>query len=651
MLSIRHVKAKKNMPATSVVSTFFAKYTKNQGDLMSQKALLAPTMLTSKLTEIETLEEMINVYFTILDSQERKSIRTAINARLTDVLSFYDLNESVYFYIKLIQLAKKIAFSNSPVGSNKTPNNYIHHANASGHLFDVLIKHGWILLDQLGAKDLSTHQKLMQNIIDMTIFYSNGYSDAADLVNQFLSSMDILIKSAALIDDIERCLDQSEAGLSYALEQLSLRSIDFPSAIVLVEKNMFTTFFYRSTFKMKQGDVELASMFMEVCKNIKSKPVFSENIWMIRQYSHLEAAFSLLNTQLDDERNTETALESESSVLVKKERSKRKKKAKKKSAIIENIIEPVLESIPPMAKDFIGITARLPKVYVENAQARALLDELSCICELHECDGFLFGGSIYKNNPNDFDIVFPNIFDADNNNGARRFLDRLINKGATIRSTKVISGHPDFQVIKLHWFAHKIDVIVTPKSLLEHLAILDFTAGSIYYSLRRKQMYRLPLSTALQDIDRKKLNLMTDPLTSFSQDPSRIFRAIRIIASGNGYTLSFKCEDAIRVLFMGSHNLFKMLPDETLFLQLGLLFSSVDRIKHLNELSRLGLMNKLIDALVCRPDTRAYSYINQLSAYNNTHYFFAYCPALFQPTIESNNVLISNPQKMLGANA
>ncbi len=260
-----------------------------------------------------------------------------------------------------------------------------------------------------------------------------------------------------------------------------------------------------------------------------------------------------------------------------------------------------------------------PRCYLANPYLKELLDEISILFQRGECEGYLYGSAHYKENPSDFDILLPNIRTFDETQKAQTLIDSFIEQGGVVTSFNPNTGEWGYRkfnryVIPLTWRQFKLEFIVSEKSCDEHAQLLDFTIGARYFNLKRQEMHVISGINAFVDTHCKKINTIHEPFQSFSEDLSRVFRAVRLV--GDGFVLSSDAVSAIKRIFSSPENPFiQSLHPNKLTQQLSLLLASPTKVEQFNLLFELGVLNKLIDCLSSRIDVAGNYYYRKIEPY------------------------------------
>lgn len=261
-----------------------------------------------------------------------------------------------------------------------------------------------------------------------------------------------------------------------------------------------------------------------------------------------------------------------------------------------------------------------PICYTKNPMLRALLDEISNQLNASDVEGYLYGSSNYKIQPNDFDILLPNIVWDEHQEKVHQLLQQFIDAGAIITAHNPETGEYGYKKINRHiipmrWRGFSIEWSISEKNYLQHGQMLDFTVGALYFNLREKKRYAIEGMNACADLNTKTINTIINPMDSFLHDPSRIFRAIRLMAD-EGFSLSIACEQAIHAIFSNTIVPFRFIgPQMTpgkLYQQLDLLFKARDPSKHLQLLNQFDALLRLYDDLLKLNTFQAHHFLSQM---------------------------------------
>lgn len=128
----------------------------------------------------------------------------------------------------------------------------------------------------------------------------------------------------------------------------------------------------------------------------------------------------------------------------------------------------------------------------------------------------------------------------------------------------------------------------------------DFTVNALYYDIRDYNV--LDFTGGYNDVKRRKLQLIGDPITRFREDPVRLLRAIRFVVK-NGFEIDFATAEPIKPL----GHLLEDVPAARLFDETLKLFMGGYALQVFAWLERYGLFRvlfpetgKLIDNSVTR---------------------------------------------------
>ena len=267
-----------------------------------------------------------------------------------------------------------------------------------------------------------------------------------------------------------------------------------------------------------------------------------------------------------------------------------------------------------------------PKCYTHNPFLKNLLDQVCEHFKHTSCEGYLYGSANYKQCPSDFDILLPNINTLSDRQAVHDLLQRFIVEGGAVTASDPVTGEYGYKksnryVIPVAWKGFNLEFVVSNKPHTEHAKILDFTVGALYFNLHTLQLLPVWGMTGLVDVKQKCINTIIHPQESFTEDLSRVFRAVRIVAK-EGFCLSRDCDYVIKELFSGTDNPFssKMRPGK-MYQQLRLMFESGCVSQNLEILHELGAFGKLFEWLSVRYDNAGRYYTEQLRPFD----------AMFQP--------------------
>lgn len=265
-----------------------------------------------------------------------------------------------------------------------------------------------------------------------------------------------------------------------------------------------------------------------------------------------------------------------------------------------------------------------PRCYMENDYLKGLLEKIFLIFNQSKCAGYLYGSSLYKASPSDFDILIPNIITDADNADVLELIGLFIADGGRVT---VRNSPPDVygyrkhnrHIIPMDWMGFKLEFNVSKKGYHEHARILDFTLNK-HWDLKKQMFLEVAGIHSPSDLNNKKINTILDPLESFTEDPSRIFRAIRLIAS-EGFSLSDACDAAIRDMFSNPGNPFAdNMKAGKLNQQLTLLFASNAVQENMDALHHLGILRPLFDCLLQRHDQSGRYYREQIKPYYDQYF-------------------------------
>lgn len=265
-----------------------------------------------------------------------------------------------------------------------------------------------------------------------------------------------------------------------------------------------------------------------------------------------------------------------------------------------------------------------PKCCQTDSTLKALLINLSEIFKRSSCAQAYIYGSFHYKKPNDLDILLPKITSEAEREAALSFISLLIEDTGIVTTKNYQTGEYGYKkhglhIIPMEWKNIKIELILTEKDYTSHAMMLDFTIGAQYFNLRTLDLHTIPGLNSYNDVLNKRLNTITDPQKSFTEDLSRIFRAIRLIAD-EGFVLYPACESAIKTLFSSDMNPFLTMNPDKLCHQLDILLKSPYPIKHLDILHKLKMLDKLFGFTPKHSHQNVLTRLSQLNAYCSNSY-------------------------------
>lgn len=127
----------------------------------------------------------------------------------------------------------------------------------------------------------------------------------------------------------------------------------------------------------------------------------------------------------------------------------------------------------------------------------------------------------------------------------------------------------------------------------------DFTVNALYYSPEDDSLY--DYTQGLQDIDRRQLRMIGDPLTRYKEDPVRLLRAIRFAAK-----LGFRLEEGTAEPIRDNAHLLNHVPAARLFDEILKLFLNGSATATYTLLRDYGLLDALFPATMSVIDKSPY---------------------------------------------
>lgn len=236
------------------------------------------------------------------------------------------------------------------------------------------------------------------------------------------------------------------------------------------------------------------------------------------------------------------------------------------------------------ASEISFVTLPLKPACLAHANYAYVIEQLQHIAQQSDKNLYLFGSAIYKNQPNDLDLLLHYKDTA--------VLRALLAQGAHIVG-KFKKEHR--HILQLEWHGVKLDINFTHLTWPQHGQRLDFTSGAAYYNLRTQQTQALHADT-LEHIMRKELHCVQPggSLAMLQHDPSILFRAMRL-ARQEGCLWSDEFTTAVKTLTCLPANPFlhvKLGPNK-LYQEMERLFEPGHTRANLERLIQLNLFEKL----------------------------------------------------------
>ncbi|MFT6791724.1 MAG: poly(A) polymerase [Cellvibrionaceae bacterium] len=137
----------------------------------------------------------------------------------------------------------------------------------------------------------------------------------------------------------------------------------------------------------------------------------------------------------------------------------------------------------------------------------------------------------------------------------------------------------------------------------------DFTANALYYCAENSNIYEY--TTGLEDINKRQLRMIGDPVTRYKEDPVRLLRAIRFAAK-----LGFHIEEKTASVIPQQANLLSHIPPARLFEEVLKLFLHGYASAAYYLLKDNGLLLQLFPDTVPLLDNRIYDRLVELTMAN-----------------------------------
>ena len=243
---------------------------------------------------------------------------------------------------------------------------------------------------------------------------------------------------------------------------------------------------------------------------------------------------------------------------------KEKKIAAAESAVVRESVDQIIETIEVLHESEQHALAEgmpLPLCYnrPDHEFALSLIRSLLKQAVFKDLQLYLSGSVLYKESY-DIDILIPDVLD----NCMDALVDQLImqiqkiKNFGSIKIEKNTSGSFGYvcekngvkrRVIAFTLNDINIEFICVSRSLKAHAVGLDFRIGLNFFDLRTNTYVDEILEGTRTDLQAGIIDTIIDPMMSFSLDISRVFRALRIISSGDALQLSSRCHEAIKAQF------------------------------------------------------------------------------------------------------
>ncbi|MFZ4076658.1 MAG: hypothetical protein ACOYKA_01610 [Legionellaceae bacterium] len=275
-----------------------------------------------------------------------------------------------------------------------------------------------------------------------------------------------------------------------------------------------------------------------------------------------------------------------------------------------------------------------PRCYKANDDLEILFQDIAAIFKQAACRGYIYGSSITEDDPADTDILVPDIVSDEDQHRVNELIRLFIHQGARVTVFNDRGGYGYMKhnrtIIPVTWDGYKLEFSITEKSLHEHARRLDFTIRALYLNLDTLKLMPIEGINAFADLNQRVIQTIKAPHESFSEDPIRILRAVRLMVKG--YALSSSCRAAIETMFSGDNNPFLTINFEKLAHHVAVLLEPryADQSMQILHYS-LGLFSKVYDCFYM-------NYVIGKRSLNYMHHLMPYYDIFFpsEPTNSMN---------------
>lgn len=610
------------------------------------------------------------------DRCERKTIIDIMQSSLNDCFQLLNIEAAIDASQKTIAFITKYnadeLLSYSWLAAS--PHANVLSVSIIDELTDSFTDVCWDFFCKLHQQKNITCYPILQDILTALLNSSGAHLDLAFAYLALIENISLksTINHAYLETQIDISLKKAETQIRFFYSKLTHYAINYGIMLYHPERMLFFAYATKAKLEIQRNHFDLAH------ECIEKASIFIKKYAKTAQYKQSKPDPVRLLTQLRDAITQQKAYLAKSVQMhtEKEEASRQKTKANKPLTPTTEITTNTPPATPPIDVETIATSTieqqkpilnykqreaerkrlkkrkkeacdinLLPTCYTSNPHLKLLIDQIHEIFKNCLIEGYLFGSSHYKQYPGDFDILLPNI----KTNADKAHVIQLIqyfetHDGMAVRDQ--ITGELGYHtgnryVIPVHWKNWKLDFIVSEHDFIQHAKTLDFTIGAMYFSLREKKMFYMNAFPPFADLNLRRIHTISNPYASFHQDPSLIFRGIRLCATESFY-FSSECIEAINKLFFEeNNNLFLLLKRGKLYQQLNLVLTSNYESHIWRTFFNMNLFYKLWDCLLTLPTGSGSQYISRLQHHLNTHspkIFAAYQPGFFmvEPPYQTN---------------
>lgn len=370
-------------------------------------------------------------------------------------------------------------------------------------------------------------------------------------------------------------------------------------------------------------NVDRAQALFELCREKKDMYITCPAV--LSMFNLLDFTFNQLISRV--KKVTADEVSPDVGHSTSRKRRKKKKNLKTSSPLVE-IPSPVIEDEP---KQLIALSPTKPlnagaipwvgqpRSYTKNPHLKTLFRDISLIFKQAGCRGYIYGSSITEDDPADTDILVPDIVSDEDQHRVKDLMRLFIEQGATVMGSHEAGfGYTKHNrtIIPVTWHGYKLEFSITEKSLHEHAYSLDFTIRALYLNLDGLRLMPIEGIDGILDLNQRVIQTIKAPDVSFSEDPIRILRAVRLMVKG--YALSSSCRAAIATMFSGDNNPFLTINVEKFSYHVAVLLEPryVHQSMHILHYS-LGLFSKVYDCFYMNyaVGKRSLSFMHHLMPY------------------------------------
>lgn len=530
-----------------------------------------------------------------------RSLLTEVNQGKSpqDCLAMFDISLKKCLNLSFVPLANAITMFQANVDflqhfeqelrSNIEPNILLSLKLA---LSQITVQRGWALLQTVQRRDANDEVSLraILTAIEVALQPLNTLSDqpiAHELLTQHqqrIATLPSFLQPPIEASQAELAVieaEQKQVIVSNVIETKETGTPDLPSLIApisdeapFVKKRALKAIRQQKLEALNTIEAQIQALAIEpdnllslaqLAANLAMKKQLETNPTVLQKFKTIEALLTEKQAQLTElQTNAANDTQSDSSDSTQ--------------APDDNLSD--VETAPEIP----FVTLSLKPACLTQANYANVIEQLQYIAQQSGKDLYLFGSAIYKNQPNDLDLLVHYKDTA--------VLRALLAQGAHIVG-KFKKEHR--HILQLEWHGVKLDINFTHQTWQQHGQRLDFTSGAAYYNLRTQQTQALHADT-LEHITRKELHCVQPggSLAMLQHDPSILFRAMRL-ARQEGCLWSDEFTTAVKTLTSLPANPFlhvKLGPNK-LYQEMERLFEPGHTRANLERLIQLNLFEKL----------------------------------------------------------